>query len=186
MNPSLRSLSILASLATALIAFSAVSILGTPAASAGVIAPKSSCKSVPQSAGTAKARKSMLCFTNYARARKGLKKYRPHRKLNNSSKRKAQDIVRCNDFSHTACGRQFDYWIKRSGYRGCSVGENLAWGSGTLGSSREIFKAWMNSPGHRAAILSTEFQVIGIGKKVGKLNGYSGAGIWVQHFGAGC
>ncbi len=144
------------------------------------------CKSVPKHAGTGKARKSMLCFTNYARAKKGLKKLRLHGKLNKASKRKAQDILRCNSFSHTACGRQFDYWIKRSGYRGCAVGENIAWGSGALGSSRQIFKAWMNSAGHRAAILSSDYRVIGIGKKTGNLSGYSGAGVWVQNFGASC
>ena len=40
------------------------------------------------------------------------------------------------------------------GARAWTVGENLAWGSGRRSTPREIVAAWMNSPGHRANILS--------------------------------
>jgi uncharacterized protein YkwD len=164
-----------------------VGLLSMPApATAGVIAPAGKCRDVNGTEKVSKVRSSMLCFTNYARAKKGLKRYRPNAKLNFSSKRKAGDIIRCGAFSHEACGRDFAYWIDRSGYKGCSIGENIAWGSGGLGRSREIFRAWMNSPGHRAAILDSGYRHIGIGVRTGKFSGYRGARIWVQNFGRPC
>ena len=49
------------------------------------------------------------------------------------------------------------------GARSWTVGENLAWGSGTRSTPREIVNAWMKSPGHRANILQRRFREIGIG-----------------------
>lgn len=127
----------------------------------------------------------MTCMVNYARQRKGLKRYRSHRRLTWSATRKAQDIVRCG-FSHSACGRQFDHWIRRSNYlrrSGWATGENIAWGSGSLGSTRSIFVAWMRSRGHRAAILSSTFSDVGVGVVRGRFHGSPRARIWVLHFG---
>ena len=57
--------------------------------------------------------------------------------------------------------------LTRTGYmrgaRAWTVGENLAWGSGTRSTPREIVAAWMHSPGHRANILQRRFREIGIG-----------------------
>ncbi len=41
-----------------------------------------------------------------------------------------------------------------------SFGENIAWG---YGSPKEVVDGWMESPGHKAAILSANFTSIGIG-----------------------
>jgi len=158
----------------------------TRADASGLIAPPSTCKSVSGFGNRAKAHKSMLCFTNYARSKSKLKRFRPNPKLKRASARKAADILRCDDFSHEACGRPFEYWIDRSGFKGCSIAENIAWGNGNLGTSRSIFIAWMKSSGHRAAILSPDYREIGIGVKVGSLNGAEEARVWVQHFGARC
>ncbi len=133
----------------------------------------------------ARARKSMACLVNYARARKGLRKLRVQKKLIWSARRKSRDILRCG-FSHSACGRQFDYWIKRSGYvgqGGWATGENIAWGSGDFGNVRSIFVAWMKSRGHREAILSPTYADLGAGVVSGKFQGIPGARIWVLHFG---
>lgn len=133
----------------------------------------------------AKARRSMLCFVSYARKRAGLRPYRTNRKLAWSSKRKSADIIRCK-FSHTACGRPFEYWILRSGYaknRSLSAGENIAWGGGSLGNVRSIFVAWMRSSGHRSAILSRAYRHVGVGVTKGNYRRYSGVRGWVLHFG---
>ncbi|MCB0857751.1 MAG: CAP domain-containing protein [Solirubrobacterales bacterium] len=158
------------------------------AEAAGLIAPTSVCPNRTADGGQiamAKARKSMTCMVNYARVRKGLDAYRVHRKLTWSAGRKAIDIRRCT-FSHEACGREFDYWIRRSGYLGeggWSTGENIAWGSGYLGNVRSIFIAWMKSKGHRNAILSRTFSDVGAGVVKGSFEGVEGARIWVLHFG---
>ena len=38
-----------------------------------------------------------------------------------------------------------------------SAGENIAWGSGELGTPARIVDAWMHSAGHRANILNRAF-----------------------------
>ncbi|GGM01565.1 CAP domain-containing protein [Nakamurella endophytica] len=44
-----------------------------------------------------------------------------------------------------------------------SWGENVAWSSSTGTSAQEIFTAYMNSPGHRANILSAAYHYVGVG-----------------------
>jgi uncharacterized protein YkwD len=133
--------------------------------------------------------RAMACLLGYARAEAGLPRLSESGKLDNSAGNKAGDIIRCNQFSHQACGRDFLYWIRRSGYldaRCWWAGENLAWGTGDLGSPRAIFRAWLNSPPHRANILGGEYDQFGISLRVGGLSGYSGAHVWVNHFGRHC
>jgi len=132
-----------------------------------------------------KALQSMLCLVSYARRTKGLRKYHVQRTLTWSSGHKARDILRCG-FSHSACGKPFDFWIRRSGYLGdggWATGENIAWGSGNLGNVRSIFIAWMKSKGHREAILSSRFTDVGTGVVEGRFEGIRGARVWVLHFG---
>lgn len=158
------------------------------AQAAGLIAPRSVCKDFRADGGRKamrKARRSMRCFVNYARKRSGLRHLKKNRKLVWSAKRKSGDIIRCS-FSHTACGRKFEYWILRSGYansRNLWAGENVAWGGGALGNVKTIFIAWMKSPGHRRAILSRTYRHLGVGVTKGKFRNYSGVRSWVLHFG---
>ena len=121
----------------------------------------------------------MLCLTNYARTRM----------LDISAWHKSGDILRCDSFSHYACGREFSYWIRASGYMATPcwrVGENLAWGSGRYGTVASIFRAWLRSPEHRENLLDAEFTQVGIDLAVGSLEGASGAHIWTQQFGSQC
>lgn len=130
----------------------------------------------------------MRCMTNFARARVGLRPLGGPRELAGAAAAKAGDILGCDEFSHEACGREFTYWMERSGYLDANcwrAGENIAWGTGRLGTVRSIFDAWMHSPGHRENILGSYSQ-IGIGLEVGSLDGYDGAAVWVQEFGSHC
>jgi uncharacterized protein YkwD len=156
-----------------------------------LIAPSSVCPNQSNARGINNSQKvrAMLCMTNYARMNKGLRKYRLNGKLNWSARRKSADIRHCQQFSHNACRKDFSYWIQRSRYpRKCYfIGENIAWGSGGLSSVRSIFKAWMNSPPHRSAILEAEdFSDIGIGVVYGRFRGINNVAIWTQHFGKNC
>jgi uncharacterized protein YkwD len=127
----------------------------------------------------------MLCMTDYARAARGLEPLARSKPLTRAAAHKSTDILACDEFSHEACGREFTYWIERFGYlRGCwSAGENIAYGTGPFGSVRNIFSEWMRSPGHRANILG-DFREIGIGRRVGTLEGNPGAIVWAQDFGS--
>ena len=125
----------------------------------------------------------MLCLVNHARTSRGLPALKALTSLVKATDHKARDILRCDEFSHEACGREFTYWMTHFGYQGCSAGENIAWGSGGLGTPVSIFRAWMRSPGHRENILGP-YEDTGIGLQTGKLEGFPGAHVWVQEFGA--
>ncbi len=130
----------------------------------------------------------MRCMTDYARAYFGLPPLAEAEQLSLSAAGKSADILACNSFSHSACGRKFTYWMKASGYLSAQcwrAGENLAWGIGEEGSVRSIFRAWMRSPGHRQNVLGT-FDQIGIALQVGELDDLGGTRVWTQHFGSHC
>lgn len=172
-----------------------VSLLVIVPASAGatpiseLIAPASSCpgQNMTDRSVTGQER-AMRCMTNYARARVGLRPLGAPPELAIAAAGKAGDILGCDEFSHEACGREFTYWMERAGYLdgGCwRAGENIAWGTGRLGTVRSIFDAWMHSPGHRENILG-RYSQIGIGLEFGSLDGYDGAAVWAQEFGSHC
>ena len=161
--------------------------LASPAGAATgqrLIAPASACPGQTElSAATAKQVRAMRCLVNFARRGRGLPAFAASGLLNRAAAHKSADILRCGEFSHEACGHPFTYWMERLGYPACGAGENIAWGSGRLGSPRSIFSSWMRSQGHRENILGS-FEEIGIGLRVGSLDGYSGAAVWTQNFGS--
>lgn len=176
----------------ALIAILALAALAAPAQAATtgldrLLAPASICPSQgnPELAEGVQLR-AMLCLTNYARARSGRQAFLATKPLVQAAGHKAADILACEDFSHEACGREFTYWMGHFGYlaSGCwTAAENIAWGTGQVGSVRAIFRAWLHSPGHRENILGPYGQ-IGIGLRSGDLEGNEDAHVWVQEFGS--
>jgi uncharacterized protein YkwD len=163
--------------------------LVSPAEAVGLerlIAPSSICpnQTDPGAPAGVQAR-AMRCLTNFVRRGQGLPVLAGGAALDRAAGHKSADILRCDEFSHEACGRAFTYWIERFGYGGCASAENIAWGNGRLGSVRSIFRAWMHSSGHRENILGP-YEEIGIGLRVGNLEGRSGAHVWTQDFGSKC
>jgi uncharacterized protein YkwD len=154
----------------------------------GLIAPVDACANQTSTAVPLPVqRRAMRCMTNYARRGVGMAGLGKARQLDRSASGKSRDILRCDSFSHFACGRDFTYWMRQSGYLAAScwrAGENLAWGMGDAGSVRAVFRAWMSSPGHRDNILG-RFRQIGVGVRVGNLDGHD-AHVWTQHFGSHC
>jgi uncharacterized protein YkwD len=156
-------------------------------AASRLIAPISVCPQQQALGAPAAAQEeTMLCMTNYAREQYGESPLEPNEELERSARDKARDVLRCDEFSHYACGREFTYWMRSSGYLSSNrwhVGENLAWGIGAYGSVGSIFRAWMRSPTHRENLLG-DFDQIGIDLAVGRLDGLAGTRIWTQHFGS--
>ncbi len=154
-----------------------------------LVAPTSVCPNQTdlfQSAGVQE--QAMRCMTNFARQHAGLGELGNTASLDHSAVRKTDDVIRCDTFSHFACGRQFTYWMKRSGYlaaRCWRAGENLAWGTGALATVRRIFIAWLHSPEHRANLLG-RYSQIGVALSVGNLEGHARAHVWTQEFGSHC
>jgi len=156
---------------------------------ANLIAPPDVCAHQQEpGAPAAEQERAMRCMTNYARRRTGKAGLGELRELDRSAEGKSGDIIRCDSFSHYACGRQFTYWMQRVGYipaRCWRAGENIAWGTGELGTVRATFRAWIHSPEHRANILG-DFDQIGVGLATGRLEGRAKVDVWTQHFGTHC
>jgi uncharacterized protein YkwD len=133
-------------------------------------------------AAAAAQEKAVLCLVNRARTGRGLAPLAYPNSLARAADRKSADILRCDQFSHEACGREFTYWFEQVGYRGCHEGENIAYASGNYATPRTIFKLWMNSAGHRRNILGP-YEEIGIGLRIGTLGNVDGAHVWTQEFG---
>jgi len=130
----------------------------------------------------------MGCMVNFARRQSGLDELVDTGSLAQSADDKSLDILRCDSFSHSACGREFTYWMKETGYTSTPcwrVGENLAWGSGEYGTVRSIFVAWMRSPEHRANVLG-DFDETGLSLRLGTLEGNPETRVWTEHFGSHC
>jgi uncharacterized protein YkwD len=160
---------------------------GAPAAS--LLAPPSACPGQRDAgAPVAVQERAMRCMHDYARRQVGRTRLGRPASLGRSASRKSADILRCDEFSHTACGREFTYWIRRNGYGGrCfSAGENIAYGSGRYGTVRSIMRAWLGSPGHRQNILRRSFSDFGVGLRIGTLDENRGAHVWTAHFGDRC
>jgi uncharacterized protein YkwD len=154
-----------------------------------LVAPTSVCHNQTDLADSAPVQEqAMRCMTNFARGKSGLGDLGNASPLDHSAVRKTDDVLRCDTFSHFACGRQFTYWMQRSGYlaaRCWRAGENLAWGTGDLASVRQIFIAWLHSPEHRANLLG-RYSQIGVALSVGNLEGHRRAHVWTQEFGSHC
>lgn len=171
------------------LAFAAAGIVAFVGGSAGAAASSASragCAGQGDAGAPASVQeRAMLCLVNRARAQRGLDPLAAPASLARAADRKSADILRCDQFSHEACGREFTYWIERSGYSGCREGENIAHGGGRYATASSIFRMWMNSSGHRRNILGP-YEDIGIGLQVGELDGYGGAHVWTQEFGTPC
>lgn len=126
----------------------------------------------PSASNLSQVGKTIVCLLNVERKTRGLGQVRANPRLSRAALGHAKDMVAKTYFTHDSpSGASFIDRIKRTGYLNgggrWTVGENIAWGSGPRATPREIVDAWMNSPPHRANILSKRFREIGIGIALG-------------------
>lgn len=126
------------------------------------------------------ARDATLCLLNRVRAAHRLPPLRLNRTLSRVAARHSRDMVRRRYFAHASLdGRSPFARMLAAHYvpRNASwwLGENIGWGSGSLGQPIAMVRAWMHSPPHRANILSRHFRDIGIGIAAGAPVGGRGA-----------
>ena len=160
------------------VALLAVFLLGLPSASASA-----ACSAADATASQASKRtlvRATLCVLNAQRERRRLPRLSLSSKLSTAARGHSLAMVRGRFFSHDSeNGSSFVDRIRSTGYlsgaSSWSVGENIAYGSGDRSSPRSIGRAWMNSPPHRANILSRSFREIGIGVAYGTPAGGGGA-----------
>lgn len=103
----------------------------------------------------------LLAATNTQRNNNGASVLSSNSKLASAAQAKAQDMVARDYWSHvTPDGQQPWVFINNAGYSYTSAGENLAYG---FLSSGDTVTGWMNSPSHKANLLSTAFTEVGFG-----------------------
>jgi uncharacterized protein YkwD len=167
-----------------LLAAVALTLVAAPSASAVC----ASASATPASVAKRTVIRATLCTLNAERARHGLPRLKLNKKLSAAARRHARDMVRRDYFAHDSLGGgSFVDRIRRTGYlRGAgtwTVGENLAWGSHGGAAPRAITQMWMNSPGHRANILSPAFREVGIGLALGAPGAGGPAATYATDFG---
>lgn len=117
----------------------------------------------------------VLRLVNVERSKQGLSPLKLSNELSGVAQKKSQDMADKNYFSHTSptYGSPFDM-MKQFGINYTSAGENIAKG---YASAQDVMNGWMNSPGHKANILSSNFGTLGVGY-VNK----GGTTYWTQMF----
>jgi uncharacterized protein YkwD len=126
------------------------------------------------SSADAEAEAQAIASLNEIRAANGLSSLRSSTSLANSSGAYARYMLRNDFFGHQArirVARQFR-----------TAGETLAWHSGWSAGPRRTVRQWMNSPPHRAVLMSSAFRQVGMGMERGRLGGQATT-MWVAHFG---
>jgi uncharacterized protein YkwD len=111
----------------------------------------------------------VLADTNTARAQSSLPPLASNDKLNEAAFLKAKDMFANNYWAHTSpAGVTPWQWFADVGYNYDVAGENLAKNYPT---AQATVDAWMASPTHRANILNTKYQDIGLAVVDGTLDG---------------
>ncbi len=137
----------------------------------------------------ARAEAAAFCLVNKRRARRGIQALERNSALYSAAEGHAADMVQNHYFSHESKGGSAPAGrASAAGYsakaKSAQVGENIAWGSGTLSTPAAIVQAWMNSSGHRKNMLRRSFREAGLAISPGTPDPASGGGgTYVQVFG---
>ncbi|HEX7254317.1 MAG TPA: CAP domain-containing protein [Gaiellaceae bacterium] len=121
---------------------------------------------------------SLLNAINRARARHGAPPLRIAAPLQRAARSHSNAMLRTGSFTHGDWYRR----LRRHGARGRTLGETIAWGTGSHGTAASIVRMWLGSPPHRATLLRRGFRYVGVGVATGTFSGYGGASIATADF----
>lgn len=130
---------------------------------------------LPAAPAAANAQRDAIDQLNKIRVAHGLPALRASRSLHQSSTRYARHIVSSGYFGHMS------RIAVSSGFR--RAGETLEMHSGWQPDPGLAIQGWMNSPTHRAVLLSPQFKWVGMGIAKGR-NANGAYTVWVAHVGA--
>ncbi|HHV51335.1 MAG TPA: SafA/ExsA family spore coat assembly protein [Clostridiales bacterium] len=132
--------------------------------------------SIPEAAPLKTFEEEVIRLINKERTSRGLPALTTDWQLSRVARYKSQDMIDKNYFAHQSptYGSPFDM-MEAFGLRFSAAAENIAYGQRT---AAEVVNAWMNSPGHRANILSKSYTHTGVGAAK-KANGTL---YWTQMF----
>jgi len=109
---------------------------------------------------------------NRQRTKHGLSRLKSSRPLARAADYHSWEMLDADYFAHESRdGSSFAIRVRRyANLR--TVGETLAMLGGCgRKAARRVVRMWMNSPGHRAILLSPSFRKVGIGRRTGDLGG---------------
>ncbi|MCA9347634.1 hypothetical protein KC930_03605 [Candidatus Saccharibacteria bacterium] len=110
----------------------------------------------------------IMAASNNERSARGLGQLSLNSQLNRSAQMRAQDIIENKYWSHVSpAGLGMEYFLNASGYPFYTASENLSRG---YDSDYGVVAAWMASGSHRAAVLNSIVDEIGVGYAVGILD----------------
>ena len=142
----------------------------------------------PTASNLSGVRSATLCLLNERRAQAGLPALASDGLLEDTATRYSRRMVAERFFSHVGPdGSTMGDRIRASGYlsglRNWTIGENIAYGTGSYATAGRIVQMWMESPGHKANILSGRYRAIGIGIASGTPRSSTGA-TYTTNFGS--
>lgn len=134
---------------------------------------KTETKTIPRTNDADDYVSEVIRLVNIERENYGLKPLAENKTLSDFAQLRSTEIV--DNFAHERPdgSSPLKYVLGLNGIRTC--GENIAWGQST---PEAVVTAWMNSPGHRANILKSDFTMIGVG-----CYNNNGTLYWTQIFG---
>ncbi|HOK82531.1 MAG: SafA/ExsA family spore coat assembly protein [Clostridiales bacterium] len=117
--------------------------------------------SIPNAAPLKSIEDEIVRLVNIERSKNGLAPLTSNWQAARCARIKSQEMIDKNYFSHTSPTYGSPFKMMESfGLRFSAAAENIAYGQRT---AQEVMNSWMNSPGHRANILSKSYTQIGVG-----------------------
>jgi len=139
-------------------------------------APKDTTSNTTVSSSNLTYEQKVVELVNIERQKNGLSALALNSSISNVARTKSKDMASNNYFAHQSptYGSAGDM-LKQFGILWSAWGENIASGQRT---PEAVVTAWMNSEGHRANILSSNFSKIGVGYATNS----NGTPYWTQMF----
>jgi len=136
-----------------------------------LLAPLESCPGSDSNDGTVETKRAaMVCLIDYGRSQLDLPTLHESGILDRVGELKIAADIRCNDFTHTPCGQPLTAVYAAASYPLAgtyAVGENLAYAKDRAATPRKIMRAWLDSPEHRANLLSKRWTAFGLALRTG-------------------
>ena len=121
---------------------------------------------------------ALLRAVNATRTAHHLRPLRLDARLQRAARAHTVEMLRGDYFSHgDFYGRMVRFHLTGS------LGENLAWGSGSYARARSVVRMWLQSPPHRKNLLRPGYRRLGLGIATGSFQGTRGATVVTADFG---
>ncbi len=128
---------------------------------------------VPTADNGAALRTATLCLLNEERATRGLKPLVQNTQLRRAAQKHSLQMVRDSFFDHVSPAgstlmsrvRKGTFYLRNA--LNFALGENIAFGAGTLATPAKTVAGWMGSADHRRNILNRRYRHVGIGVAMG-------------------